>query len=101
TPLPPRITLFPYTTLFRSMHFLADASTLNPHLLTLESEKAVDAVDAIINSPNVAVIPNGEWISTVAKLAGPKMKDALRTGTLARSEEYTSELQSPYDLVCR
>src|SRR5438094_1858542 len=59
---PPRSTLFPYTTLFRSetMTFLADKS----------ADKRVKLVDQLLERPE-------------------------------RSEEHTSELQSPYDLVCR
>src|SRR5258708_29604334 len=67
---PPRSTLFPYTTLFRSLGLKASMGIRN----TLRT----------INSQNV-----------VAKLEGsdPALKD--------RSEEHTSELQSPDHLVCR
>src|SRR5256885_12926033 len=59
---PPRSTLFPYTTLFRS---------LAAHL-------AVDAVQVLLARHHVRL-------------------DAA----LQRSEEHTSELQSPCNLVCR
>src|SRR5256885_16303728 len=62
---PPRSTLFPYTTLFRSISF------------RLESDK-VAALDALADS-----------------------LDRDRTYLLSRSEEHTSELQSPCNLVCR
>src|SRR6202163_5050286 len=58
---PPRSTLFPYTTLFRSF-FATNASIL-----------------AVSRSRNVA----------------------MARCSLSRSEEHTSELQSPGDLVCR
>src|SRR5438094_2047760 len=60
---PPRSTLFPYTTLFRSFLFLP---------------------------------PEHDPDSYVRDLG----RDAF-VGAVKRSEEHTSELQSPYDLVCR
>src|SRR5256885_10163311 len=72
---PPRSTLFPYTTLFRSgglnrlrreMGMVFQRFNLFPHLTALE---------------NVTVAP--------------------RRGLGVRSEEHTSELQSPCNLVCR
>src|SRR5256885_8759028 len=62
---PPRSTLFPYTTLFRS-----------PVLL------------------NVALGTDGTLLD--CELGGPKP-----TTSVLRSEEHTSELQSPCNLVCR
>src|SRR5207248_9648217 len=60
---PPRPTLFPYTTLFRS-------------------------------SPSSAIL--SATVRTRSSSAGER-----KTGCERRSEEHTSELQSPYDLVCR
>src|SRR5438034_4948795 len=71
-PLPPRSTLFPYTTLFRSMQFV----TLGPQL----QHRAHDHGER-------PAPPPGE---PVGELHRP-----------ARSEEHTSELQSHSDLVCR
>src|SRR5256885_9029188 len=68
---PPRSTLFPYTTLFRS-YVLPSPSHPGKHLTTGEYY-------------------NG-W-SRALKAAG-----ATHVG---RSEEHTSELQSPCNLVCR
>src|SRR5207248_9825866 len=65
---PPRSTLFPYTTLFRS---LPSGPTAFPVAQTSSS-----------------VLP-GTAITQSA------------TASATRSEEHTSELQSPYDLVCR
>src|SRR5256885_10439439 len=69
---PPRSTLFPYTTLFRS-----------PQMLLRFRE------DVIAIRPKVVVILAG-----TNDIAG-------NTGPIARSEEHTSELQSPCNLVCR
>src|SRR5258708_30491650 len=65
---PPRSTLFPYTTLFRSRRFLLDVSPLA-------------AVAARERPPVDGVLP-------------PRPPPE-------RSEEHTSELQSPDHLVCR
>src|SRR3989454_7931126 len=74
---PPRSTLFPYTTLFRSKHFgLGDLE--QPHVGTVEN----DAGEVYIRPADVFL--NDE---------------RLRRGV--RSEEHTSELQSPCNLVCR
>src|SRR5258708_22298086 len=67
---PPRSTLFPYTTLFRS---LAIATSTQPQLLA-----------------NVA---------NVGRTLGPT--NITHWNVAKRSEEHTSELQSPDHLVCR
>src|SRR2546427_7444706 len=78
---PPRSTLFPYTTLFRS--------------LALEvNESPVLAADA--KARLVAEIVNHE--STHGRCTKTFMKK-IRKQT--RSEEHTSELQSQSNLVCR
>src|SRR5207248_8989771 len=70
--LPPRSTLFPYTTLFRS---LAGAAQGCP-----PPSSRGDREDGVWDHER---LPEGE-------VQGAE-----------RSEEHTSELQSPYDLVCR
>src|SRR5436189_3565948 len=79
---PPRATLFPYTTLFRS---LGDG-----RLALLGHSMASDIVVRwALDRPDVA--------ATVAlSLFGPKVGAGR-----PRSEEHTSELQSPMYLVCR
>src|SRR2546425_2577002 len=74
---PPRSTLFPYTTLFRS----GSASIGNPSIRTKRAsrvKKTVPATDEVARS--------------VTSSAATR---------LARSEEHTSELQSLAYLVCR
>src|SRR5437764_3916222 len=70
-PPPPRSTLFPYTTLFRSDHDLRGGGERQP------SEPALHAKNFFFQ--------NGADIVVLAH----------------RSEEHTSELQSPMYLVCR
>src|SRR5258708_15334809 len=75
---PPRSTLFPYTTLFRSVEKAA-AKKINPDKL-IERSPPVGA--------SWAVWRDHHWIK--GWLLVP-----------IRSEEHTSELQSPDHLVCR
>src|SRR5207248_5038715 len=76
--LPPRSTLFPYTTLFRSMAV--------HRLLGVDLQAGAKLSDMLVKR---GLEP------AFAKLA------ALQPLGRERSEEHTSELQSPYDLVCR
>src|SRR5258708_19168684 len=80
---PPRSTLFPYTTLFRSSE-VNRLYKLRRELLRLR--KAV--------VPLVEVCRRLEHADDV--LIEPQMQPLFR-----RSEEHTSELQSPDHLVCR
>src|SRR5258708_27197568 len=69
---PPRSTLFPYTTLFRS------------HLASLSAWNEIDSplMDEVVEGGTRNVLDAG-------------------AGLRLRSEEHTSELQSPDHLVCR
>src|SRR2546426_9072728 len=67
---PPRSTLFPYTTLFRSTSFPRE------YQLLVTDDGSNDGTAAVLAS-YAKVLP------------------------LTRSEEHTSELQSPCNLVCR
>src|SRR5438105_6705122 len=78
-PPPPRSTLFPYTTLFRSRAALTPV----PPPGELRAHRRRDARAAQRQRARVAV------------------PDADRLLRGARSEEHTSELQSRVDLVCR
>src|SRR3989454_3347108 len=78
---PPRSTLFPYTTLFRSLEDVEPERGELPRLLVEESRELQR------EPPAVAVVLVGE---RVHDRHGPR-----------RSEEHTSELQSPCNLVCR
>src|SRR5438034_6829737 len=74
---PPRSTLFPYTTLFRSVN-RGDLSFTNP--LAFNTLATVNLNDHV---------------------GGQDLIFSLADGQAARSEEHTSELQSHSDLVCR
>src|SRR5438445_3671452 len=73
---PPRSTLFPYTTLFRSeavCRNLADAGRC----------------------------PYARRITRIPSVIAPLRSDACDAASIRRSEEHTSELQSRQYLVCR
>src|SRR2546426_1198414 len=74
---PPRSTLFPYTTLFRSEYF-----ALTDHTPSVRVANGLD-VDRLRKQLEVVARVNGEL------------------APFRRSEEHTSELQSPCNLVCR
>src|SRR3712207_7554545 len=78
---PPRSTLFPYTTLFRSGRVLR-AGRLHPHR------------DAVAG-PGVGPVTGDEAVHLVVA-----RREEL-AGVVPRSEEHTSELQSRQYLVCR
>src|SRR2546430_12768249 len=86
---PPRSTLFPYTTLFRSWRMLIQQD-LRASRVTLR--EAVSAGEPL----------NPEVIARVREAWGITIRDGYgQTETTARSEEHTSELQSQSKLVCR
>src|SRR5256885_9593501 len=75
---PPRSTLFPYTTLFRS----ATCTSLEPN-----------------TGPSSALKVKFKKLMT--PVAEPPNSGGLASLITVRSEEHTSELQSPCNLVCR
>src|SRR5260370_22806260 len=79
---PPRSTLFPYTTLFRSPHHLVASFRA-----TLEEARAADLLLHVIDASHPAWEEQVEVVETVL--------------AEMRSEEHTSELQSHLNIVCR
>src|SRR3712207_9321369 len=97
---PPRSTLFPYTTLFRSDELLTTVSN------AFGAWRGGDRADgATIQSPPEASVIPGRRLAVVPREAAAQSE--LRIEHLAakrstpRSEEHTSELQSRQYLVCR
>src|SRR5256885_13241166 len=82
---PPRSTLFPYTTLFRSAYRLYVEPDAKPGVGAAE---LAEAVDARLRELNV-------------EYAAKRESERLGPIHALRSEEHTSELQSPCNLVCR
>src|SRR5256885_12486487 len=85
---PPRSTLFPYTTLFRSgRHDEAEDLTQD---IFLKIFKALHTFDRRANFQT--------WLISISRNL---CIDHYRSVRKERSEEHTSELQSPCNLVCR
>src|SRR5699024_12205922 len=91
--LPPRSTLFPYTTLFRSFSpFLAFILFSGIHLLP-HFDKSTRKKAFPMHTAARRILPALLLLLALLVSALPR--------ALARSEEHTSELQSRFDLVCR
>src|SRR3712207_7701815 len=88
---PPRSTLFPYTTLFRSFR---RAEGVHLHLVELVA--ALDAAHVAARAHFLAAEAGG--LGDVAQGQDARLDDLVAP---ERSEEHTSELQSRQYLVCR
>src|SRR3712207_8109834 len=88
---PPRSTLFPYTTLFRSMALKQDVV----RLLVADDVGIGKTVEALIILKEL--MERGE-VKRFAIICLPHLCDQWQK---ERSEEHTSELQSRQYLVCR
>src|SRR3712207_7329033 len=107
---PPRSTLFPYTTLFRSDYFPVEleygysvfptvfhVEWNNKKLNIIDCPGSDDFIGGAITSMNVTdqavILINGQY--------GPEVGTQNNFRYTERSEEHTSELQSRQYLVCR
>src|SRR5256885_12288338 len=91
---PPRSTLFPYTTLFRSNRGLPGCQVGESDVTVLAAEQ-----DRWPSCDHKCVLMCDEEISEVFSHAACFVSKHRYVGL--RSEEHTSELQSPCNLVCR
>src|SRR5690242_20787977 len=82
----PRSTLFPYTTLFRSM------------LVPAPKRRGLRARAELLELGKMAGLVSGFIRQDAMPMAG---EERTLPGQLDRSEEHTSELQSHVNLVCR
>src|SRR3989454_4715993 len=94
---PPRSTLFPYTTLFRSLpsgsaasHEVIDVARAHPQV-----RHPTEVLDAV--SPHFPVLDEIDPYGRVRLIE----RHVIDKAKPMRSEEHTSELQSPCNLVCR
>src|SRR5260370_32109877 len=95
---PPRSTLFPYTTLFRSGMTLPIARDLMG-----EGIRVNTILPGIFDTPLLQGAPDNVKAALAASVPFPKrLGQPVEYAHLAeRSEEHTSELQSHLNLVCR
>src|SRR2546422_6774999 len=84
---PPRSTLFPYTTLFRSVG--QDATVIQSNGFNLGAQADVPHLYVTLNVPTASGNGLQFKVGRIPTLMG------------LRSEEHTSELQSRLHLVCR
>src|SRR3712207_7642770 len=87
---PPRSTLFPYTTLFRSL--IPRDGVHGTPACPLLSRRASLGREVAVRAPQTV---------TVARVPGVASRRSSRAARSSRSEEHTSELQSRQYLVCR
>src|SRR5256885_11737955 len=85
---PPRSTLFPYTTLFRSNFRSSPVGS------------AIASAPRRVSSSRLPCEPDSgpETVPLAKRSPGRRLQPLL---AISRSEEHTSELQSPCNLVCR
>src|SRR2546430_5812247 len=93
---PPRSTLFPYTTLFRSESGHSDQAGLRMVRRTPRASRA-DVVDHC--GPLNAIV--GNTLANQIRDRGRTAAAGPSRAPAERSEEHTSELQSQSNLVCR
>src|SRR3712207_7393176 len=96
---PPRSTLFPYTTLFRSEAWRA---AMRPETKVLFLESPANPTLEVIDIASVAQIAEAARAKLVVDnvFSTPICQKPFELGA-HRSEEHTSELQSRQYLVCR
>src|SRR5699024_12788291 len=92
THIPPRSTLFPYTTLFRS-----ELQNLRAQLTAIIGDLQ-DQQQAFVETMARAVDIKSKYKNNHSKSVADLSKELCHQ---LRSEEHTSELQSRFDLVCR
>src|SRR5207248_11627301 len=92
---PPRSTLCPYSTLFRSARVAPPAG--DPRSLGGCLGRQVGPAPAALAAAAPLALFDHEPVAAGAHPA----PEPRRVAEHERSEEHTSELQSPYDLVCR
>src|SRR5258708_32890911 len=97
---PPRSTLFPYTTLFRSndaAQYSGRVTSISP---SADARSRVFTIEVTLANHRNTLKPG--MIASV-ELGGRRetSQPSVPLSAIVRSEEHTSELQSPDHLVCR
>src|SRR2546430_7307084 len=92
---PPRSTLFPYTTLFRSLQRLGTRFGLADRTLCMDRGMVTQDSLKLIRESTV------RYVLADRRGASERFPEQVQHGPWQRSEEHTSELQSQSNLVCR
>src|SRR5256885_5742104 len=96
---PPRSTLFPYTTLFRSSFQSSKNLTAGEGgIITTDDDELAESCRSMHNCGR---IPGGIWYEHHVISGNYRLGEFQGAVLNGRSEEHTSELQSPCNLVCR
>src|SRR5205807_10102546 len=95
---PPRSPLFPYTTLFRSRNLDTVQDYTNYARGLYADYYQCHAADPANGLAATCFSPSSVWNETERNT---HQSHEIRLSTPDRSEEHTSELQSPCNLVCR
>src|SRR3712207_8256701 len=90
---PPRSTLFPYTTLFRS--WASCSKSMTGTLAAMLAHEGAFEPDAVVATYLPELKDSGFGDATIRQVMD------MTTAVRFRSEEHTSELQSRQYLVCR
>src|SRR5699024_12313789 len=99
-PVPPTLSLFPYTTLFRSLYVGIPFCPTRCAYCSFIS--AAGSANRLIPQYLEALLTEIDAAGAAARQAGKTVRAVyIGGGTPTRSEEHTSELQSRFDLVCR
>src|SRR5207248_11739398 len=96
-PPPPSSTLFPYTTLFRSLR----ASAFSARDSWSSGQWQTSLASGPVASNGLALAAHCCCHRFYSFCALSRAEPCRFDSNPWRSEEHTSELQSPYDLVCR
>src|SRR5205807_3946467 len=92
---PPRSTLFPYTTLFRSVRRIGSARCQS------QLRDRCDGSQCLATKTECGhILQIGERCNFGSSMSRQCQRQLIGSDA-ARSEEHTSELQSPCNLVCR
>src|SRR5207249_5490516 len=100
-PSPPSSTLFPYTTLFRSLTMWLTFGTFIGYAVVYTILlKPMTPQNIVIGGASGAMPPVLGWAAVNGEVAPEALLLFLIIFAWTRSEEHTSELQSRFDLVC-
>src|SRR5688572_33284140 len=97
---PPSSTLFPYTTLFRSV-LLPRLGNHHHHGFLQRAARHQQELEDVVEHAGVRAVGLRDREQILQLIAEQRARDDALARAHPRSEEHTSELQSQSNLVCR